>query len=73
MSALSGKGLAALGEAIIERLVPEAPAAGAPLPFTEAQRRELERASEFVQRGDFNAADELLRRSPCFALSPTPR
>lgn len=64
VSSLTGAGLAALADAIVERIVPELPPPGTAVPFTARQAALLERARLAVQAGDqpaFRAAIEALQ------------
>jgi tRNA modification GTPase len=60
VSALTGEGLAELCEAIARRLVPEAPPAGAAVPFTEPQCQALEAAWKACRDGACAEASRLI-------------
>ena len=63
-SAVEGKGLDSLLQAIAARLVPEPPSPGAAVPFTQPQVDVLRRASQALADGDTQIAYETLCRSP---------
>jgi tRNA modification GTPase len=56
VSALTGEGIAALGEALVARLVPHAPPAGVAVPFTEEVCRQIDSARRACEEGDASAA-----------------
>jgi tRNA modification GTPase len=69
-SALGGEGIDQLERAIGGRLVPQAPAAGAAVPFLAGQVAALARVREAVQSGEWAAANGLLARADAWSGQP---
>jgi hypothetical protein len=61
-SAVSGEGIGSLGRHIAARLIPDVPAVGAAVPFTERHVDLLTQALSATRLGEIAAAQEILLR-----------
>jgi tRNA modification GTPase len=70
VSARTGAGLDALCQAILQRLLPQPPAPGDPVPFTPTLADAVEHAWQCWQRGDIPSACQILRQHQAELLPP---